>query len=108
MNYLISVRFTIVYNERKLINKVFTTTITITIIIIIIITIIITIIIIFIIVIIIIYYYLLLLLSIIIIIIDEQCRKYCVRKIINICIRSLYYIFGKRNQEWNNPQLMSY
>ena len=39
---------------------------------------------------------------------DEQCRKYCVRKIINICIRSSYYIFCKRNQEWNNPQLMSY
>ena len=39
---------------------------------------------------------------------DEQCRKYSVRKIINICIRSSYYIFCKRNQEWNNPQLMSY
>ena len=39
---------------------------------------------------------------------DEQCRKYCVRKIINLCIRSTYYIFCKRNQEWNNPQLMSY
>ena len=39
---------------------------------------------------------------------DEQCRKYCVRKIINICIRSSYYIFCKRNQEWDDPQLMSY
>ena len=39
---------------------------------------------------------------------DKKCRKYCVRKIINICIRSSYYIFCKRNQEWNNPQLMSY
>ena len=39
---------------------------------------------------------------------DEQCRKYSVRKIINMCIRSSYYIFCKRNQEWNNPQLMSY
>ena len=39
---------------------------------------------------------------------NEQCRKYCLRKIINICIRSTYYIFCKRNQEWSNPQLMSY
>ncbi|CAB4010466.1 Hypothetical predicted protein [Paramuricea clavata] len=39
---------------------------------------------------------------------DEQCRKYYVRKIINICIRSSYYIFCKRNKEWDNPQLMSY
>ena len=39
---------------------------------------------------------------------DEKYRKYCVRKIINLCIRSTYYIFCKRNQEWNNPQLMSY
>jgi hypothetical protein len=34
---------------------------------------------------------------------DEQCRKYYVRKIINICIRSSYYIFCKRNKEWDNP-----
>jgi hypothetical protein len=39
---------------------------------------------------------------------DEQWRKYNVRKIINICIRSSYYIFCKRNKEWDNPQLMSY
>jgi hypothetical protein len=39
---------------------------------------------------------------------DEQCRKYYVRKIMNICIRSSYYIFCKRNKEWDNPQLMSY
>ena len=34
---------------------------------------------------------------------DEQCRKYYVRRIINICIRSSYYIFCKRNKEWDNP-----
>ncbi|CAB3995187.1 Hypothetical predicted protein, partial [Paramuricea clavata] len=39
---------------------------------------------------------------------DKQRRKYYVRKIINICIRSSYYIFCKRNKEWDNPQLMSY
>ena len=39
---------------------------------------------------------------------DEKCRKYFVRKIINTCIRSSYYIFCMRNQEWNNPKLLSY
>jgi hypothetical protein len=29
-------------------------------------------------------------------------------KIITICIRSSYYIFCKRNKEWDNPQLMPY
>ena len=39
---------------------------------------------------------------------DMPCRKYLVRKIINTCIRSTYYIFCKRNKEWDNPELMSY
>ena len=39
---------------------------------------------------------------------DEKCRKYFVSKIINICIRSSYYIFCMRNKEWDNPQLMTY
>jgi hypothetical protein len=39
---------------------------------------------------------------------DDKCRKYFVRKIINTCIRSSYYVFCKRNKEWDNPQLMSY
>ena len=39
---------------------------------------------------------------------DMHCRKYLVRKIINTCIRSTYYIFCKRNKEWDNPELMSY
>ena len=39
---------------------------------------------------------------------DMHCRKYLVRKIINTCIRSTYYIFCKRNKEWDNPKLMSY
>ena len=39
---------------------------------------------------------------------DEACRKYLVRKIINTCIRSTYYIFCKRNKVWDNPELMSY
>ncbi len=40
--------------------------------------------------------------------IDKQCRKYLVRKIINTCIRSTYYIFCKRNKDWDCPELMSY
>ena len=39
---------------------------------------------------------------------DEVCRKYLVRKIVNTCIRSTYYIFCKRNKVWDNPELMSY
>ena len=39
---------------------------------------------------------------------DMHCRKYLVRKIINTCISSTYYIFCKRNKEWDNPELMSY
>ena len=39
---------------------------------------------------------------------DEACRKYLVRRIINTCIRSTYYIFCKRNKVWDNPELMSY
>ena len=39
---------------------------------------------------------------------DMHCRKYLVRKIINTCIRSTYYIFCKRNKEWDNPEIMSY
>ena len=39
---------------------------------------------------------------------DEKCRKYFVRKMINTCIRSSYYIFCMRNKEWNSPKLLSY
>ena len=38
----------------------------------------------------------------------EKCTKYFVRKIINTCIRSSYYIFCMRNKEWSNPKLLSY
>ena len=38
---------------------------------------------------------------------DDKCKKYYVRKIINICIGTSYYIYCKRNQKWNNPQLMT-
>lgn len=37
---------------------------------------------------------------------DERCRKYFMKRIINICIRTSYYIFCKRNKTWDNPTLM--
>ena len=39
---------------------------------------------------------------------DERCRKYYTQKTMNTCIRSSYYIFCKRNKEWDNPTLMTY
>ena len=40
--------------------------------------------------------------------ISENQTKYCMKKIINICIRSTYYIFCCRNKEWTNPNLMKF
>ena len=37
---------------------------------------------------------------------DEQHIKYVKKKIIAICIRTFYYIFCKRNKDWNNPELL--
>ena len=38
----------------------------------------------------------------------EQHKRYVIWKIINTCIRTSYYIFCRRNKEWDNPQLMQY
>jgi len=35
-------------------------------------------------------------------------RLYIIRKLMNITIRSTYYIFCCRNREWNNPELLHY
>ena len=40
--------------------------------------------------------------------INETRPKYCIKKIMNICIRSTYYIFCCRNKEWTNPDLMKF
>ena len=37
---------------------------------------------------------------------DEQHIKYAKKKTIAICIRTSYYIFCKRNKDWNNPELL--
>ena len=39
---------------------------------------------------------------------SETQTKYCTKKIINICIRTSYYIFCCRNKEWTNPDLMKF
>ena len=39
---------------------------------------------------------------------SETQTKYCIKKIINIGIRSSYYIFCCRNKEWTNPDLMKF
>ena len=33
---------------------------------------------------------------------------YHIAKIMNICVRTTYYIFCRRNQDWLNPELMSW
>ena len=40
--------------------------------------------------------------------VDKKQQNYIVRKIINIIIRSSYFIFCRRNKEWNNPELMKF
>jgi hypothetical protein len=40
--------------------------------------------------------------------VGETQTKYCIKKMINICIRSTYYIFCCRNKEWTNPDLMKF
>ena len=40
--------------------------------------------------------------------VGETQTKYCIKKMINICIRSTYYIFCCRNEEWTNPDLMKF
>ncbi len=38
---------------------------------------------------------------------DTQYNKYTKKKIVNICIRTSYYIFCRRNKEWNSPELLT-
>jgi hypothetical protein len=38
---------------------------------------------------------------------DAKFSKYIKTKIVNMCIRTSYYIFCKRNKVWDNPKLMS-
>ena len=40
--------------------------------------------------------------------VGETQTKHCIKKMINICIRSTYYIFCCPNKEWTNPDLMKF
>jgi uncharacterized protein YdbL (DUF1318 family) len=37
---------------------------------------------------------------------DAKYSKYIKKKIVNMCIRTSYYIFCKRNKVWDYPKLM--
>ena len=39
---------------------------------------------------------------------DKASVKYTIRKIINIAIRTTYYVFCCRNKDWSNPDLMNF
>ena len=40
--------------------------------------------------------------------VSENQTKYCIKKIIHICIRSTYHIFCCRSKECINPDLMKF
>ena len=37
----------------------------------------------------------------------KTCRHYVVKKIMAIAVRTLYYVFCRRNKDWENPELMT-
>ena len=39
---------------------------------------------------------------------EDTVQKYTIRRIMNITIRSTYYIFCCRNKPWSNPELIKY
>ena len=39
---------------------------------------------------------------------EDKHKRYFIRKIMALSIRSTYYVFCCRNKEWTNPQLLNY
>ena len=39
---------------------------------------------------------------------DQTCRHYSVKKMIVIAIRTPYYVFYRRNKDWDKPELMKF
>ena len=39
---------------------------------------------------------------------DSKSIDFLVKRVINVCIRSTYYIFCMRDKEWTDPELMSW
>lgn len=40
--------------------------------------------------------------------VDQKQQDYCVKHMTTIAIRTTYYIFCRRNKEWENPELLLY
>ena len=40
--------------------------------------------------------------------IDKKQQRYIIKKVINIAIRTTYYIFCCRNRNWDSPDLMQF
>ena len=38
---------------------------------------------------------------------DKTCRHYVVKKMMAIAVRTSYYVFCRRNKDWDNPELMT-
>ena len=38
---------------------------------------------------------------------DDKYKRYCIRRMMAIAIRTSYYIFCRRNKEWGDPQLLA-
>ena len=39
---------------------------------------------------------------------DRTCRHYIVKKMMAIAVRTSYYVFCRRNKDWDNPELMTF
>ena len=39
---------------------------------------------------------------------DKTCRHYVVKKMMTIAVRTSYYVFCRRNNDWENPELMTF
>ena len=39
---------------------------------------------------------------------DQTCRHYLVKMIIAIAVRTSYYVFCRKNKDWDNPELMTF
>ena len=39
---------------------------------------------------------------------DQTCRHYVVKKIMAVAVRTSYYVFCRRNKDWDNPELMTF
>ena len=39
---------------------------------------------------------------------NEMNFNYCINRIINVCIRTTYYLFCRRDKKWEDPPLLSW